>query len=230
VVAGAALASVFSAVPLPERPTYVVFYGCAGSIDKQYVGDVFLVGSVSYASLGEVVRSGNAESVRLKNKWICAIPEHSRPTSPEPGPLPRFGFSTVLGDAALDLRGATDLAEAHVVATDKVVKLAAAAAPPARMPSSGGNVELYAKAEWEYSQVLAFEKSKSSIPVLVEMESYGIATTARALGIEKSVVVLRVVTDALEDHSEPGGEERQVALLLEGRTALLRLLLAVIVP
>jgi len=86
------------------------------------------------------------------------------------------------------------LPDAHVVATDKVVKVAPGIAPvPIHAPPA-----IYTKEDWTYSQALAYYTGvPTTRPVLIEMESFGIASAMQAMGLVDRVIVLRVVTDAL---------------------------------
>jgi len=62
----------------------------------------------------------------------------------------------------------------------------------------------------------------------VEMGSYGIGVIAKALKFEDNVVIIRIVTDYLADHA--GSEQKQRSLLMDGRIAIARLILALVIP
>lgn len=71
VLAGAQLAEFFTD---HDPPDYVVFYGCAGALNRADANSVFLVQHANYLSLGTVERSaGPLEKVTLKNKWLCHV-------------------------------------------------------------------------------------------------------------------------------------------------------------
>jgi nucleoside phosphorylase len=91
-------------------------------------------------------------------------------------------------------------------AQDKVIHVPAASAAPEPI-TPGGNV--YTKQEWTYAQSLAQYTNSTTGPVLVDMESFGIASTALALGRDLRVLALRVATDALGDKSGQSDPEQQ---------------------
>ena len=70
-----------------------------------------------------------------------------------------------------------------------------------------------------YSDALAWctelAKKWANKPVLIEMESFGIASTMEALGLSYRVLVLRVVTDALSN-MEAQPDQQQLDLLKAG--------------
>jgi hypothetical protein len=85
------------------------------------------------------------------------------------------------------------------------------------------------KAESTYAQAMAHVASLSAgRDVLVEMESYGIATTTRALGPRRAGRGLRIATDALGD--KEATDARQGEVLMIRRLALLKLLLVLFDP
>jgi hypothetical protein len=61
-------------------------------------------------------------------------------------------------------------------------------------------------------------------PLLIDMESYGILTSAKALSLSKKVLVLRITTDRLENHEQSPQRE----ILFQGLVALGRVLVAVL--
>jgi hypothetical protein len=138
-------------------------------------------------SLGVVDGSSGAEVVKLKNKWIV-------PTKPsEQKPLDAIELTAWSAAAPGSVSG-LGLPEAHVVATDKVIKVSSGTAPtPMNTPPP-----IYKKEDWTYSQALAFYTGvPTTRPVLIEMETFGIASAMQAMGLGDRVIVLRVVTDAL---------------------------------
>jgi hypothetical protein len=173
-----------------HRADYYVFYGCCGAVDKNAVDEVFRVAWVSYMSLGVVSDSPSGEVVKLKNKWIVRT-KRSEQEPLDPIELPAWsgtaGSASVLG-----------LRDAHVLATDKVINVSPGIAPvPIHKPPSGA---IYAKEEWTYAQALAqYVEMAPETPILIDMETFGIASTMEAMGLGLRVVVLRVVTDALTD-------------------------------
>jgi hypothetical protein len=131
-----------------KRADYYLFYGCCGAVKSELVGQVFRVKSVSYMSLGVVDTDDDApggEVVKLKNKWIVHTdPDEQSPlkTIALPAGSPGVpGFVSGLG-----------LLEAHVLATDKVVRVSPGTAPE---PKVEGPTPVYQKGEWTYSQTLA---------------------------------------------------------------------------
>ena len=215
VLAAAKLAEAFA--DQQRQPTFVVFYGCAGSANASSVGSAFLVGHVSYASLGTVSPSGANEVVTLKNKWLCW-------TDPKDvDPIESIEFSASVGTGALDLVAATSLERAHVLATDKVIRVGASTPPVASVP--GPPTRKYLKEEWTYGQAIAHAQEQAGgVPLLVEMESFGIGAVATALSFKDSVVIVRVVTDDLVNHAT--SDAQQAAHLMAGRVALSRVLFA----
>ena len=222
VIAAASLAELFS--DAESYPDYVLFYGCAGSLDPKHVGHAFFVGKVSYASLGTVNKAkdplSGTEQVTLKNKWLCA-------TNPqEEVPLESIKFSEALGQGVLNLCIATSLTPAHVVATDKVIKIAPAPSPP-NILQSGLPHHVYKKDEWSYAEALAFlQQHCEDLPVIVEMESYGIGKIAKANNLLDRVVIIRVITDSLSDHSVSDTNQRDY--LIKGRSTIALFILTVI--
>lgn len=221
VIAAAQLAAEFARV---DSPDFVVFYGCAGAIHPSHQASVVLVKSVNYLSLGTVEDHAGAERVTLKNKWLC----HLRPPG-DVEPLGQALFPIAGGGAPVDLCALSGLPTAHVAATDKVIRVRPGVAPD-RLANPPPH-SLYASAEWTYGTALGLVlQDNIGTPVLVEMESYGIGAIAAALRFEERVVVLRVTTDALTNHSGPDGHARQRDLLEQGRAALALVLLRLLDP
>ena len=212
VVAAAELAGALFSDP---RYDLYVFFGCAGTPDPNQVGKSFIVSSVSYASLGSVTHSktpGRGEAVTLKNKWI------TNTDPPAAIPLPAVSFRGATAHPPLNLANRSHLEMAHVMATDKVVMVAPSPNAPAPL-YSGPSGHVYAPDEWTYAQALAQILEQVGIPILIEMESYGIGRLTNALGIAGRVVVIRVATDDLVGKARSGGPA-QATLLMNGRAAL----------
>ncbi|RUP01831.1 MAG: hypothetical protein EKK34_26505 [Mycobacterium sp.] len=186
VVAAAAL----SRSTRENRADYYVFYGCCGTVDPELVGKVFRAERVSYLSLGVVAATPDGEVVQLQNKWIV------RTQPSEQAPLEAIELRAGAAGAPGSVWG-LDVPDAHVLATDKVIKISPGVAPAPLESPSGGPV--YAKENWSYSLALALHSQIANTPVLVDMESFGIASTMRALGLCERVLVLRVASDALTD-------------------------------
>jgi nucleoside phosphorylase len=220
VVAGTALARAFTEV----QADYYIFYGCCGVVDAGNVGQVFRVASVAYLSLGSVrprrrfLRLPD-ETVKLKNKWIV----DTGPTEHPPLPtvvLPAGGAGQPGTGKGLHIK------DAHVIATDKVVYIAPAATAPS--PTASGS-SVFEKGEWTYAESLAHHIRSDAGPVLIDMESFGIASTALALGCYLNVLILRVATDALSDkHTQSDPEQRN--LLMGGLPALAAVLARIMDP
>lgn len=206
VVAAAAL----SRSTRENRADYYVFYGCCGTVDSKLVGQVFRAERVSYLSLGVVVASPDGEVVKLKNKWIV------RTHPDEQAPLAAIELRAGSAGAPGSVSG-FDLPDAHILATDKVIKVSPGIAPvPIETPSSG---PVYAQEDWTYALALALYSGMATKPVLIDMESFGIASAMRALGLCERVVVLRVATDSLSDKANQS-EQDQLEFLREGSPEL----------
>lgn len=195
-----------------KRAEYYLFYGCCGTVDPKLIGQVFRVKSVSYMSLGVVNDDApNGEVVKLKNKWIVQT------DSEEQAPLETIALPAGSARALGSVSG-LGLREAHVLATDKVIKVAPGTAPESLHTGPTGPV--YQKGEWTYSQALAqYIEIAPRADVLIDMETFGIASAMRALGLSDRVVVLRVVTDALCDKAQQT-EDQQLELLSQGSAEL----------
>lgn len=195
---------------------YIVFYGCAGALRAKDVGKAYLVQYANYFSLGTVESEGNGlEKVTLKNKWLC----HLQPEA-ENKPLRVIDFPLCIpGRAPIDLCGATGLPGARVASTDKVVRITPSPAPTPIV--AGPPHEEFAPAEWSYGTALGLMERLPET-VVVEMESYGIGRMAQALKIQDRVAVLRITTDALQDHASTDNLQRD--LLAESYPILGRIL------
>ena len=206
VVAAAAL----SRSATENRADYYVFYGCCGTVDSDLLGEMFRVASVSYMSLGVVTDSSHGEVVRLKNKWIV------RTVPDEQAPLETIALTAGTAGTPGFVSGIA-LPSAHVLATDKVIKVAPGDAPvPLHVGPTG---PVYAKGDWTYSQAVAQYAMIANGPVLIDMETFGIASTMQSLGLGERVIVLRVVTDALSDKAGQS-DAQQLSYLRTGLAGL----------
>ncbi|WP_205873217.1 phosphorylase family protein [Mycobacterium camsae] len=195
VVAAAAL----SRATRDNRADYYVFYGCCGTVDPDLIGQVFRAEKVSYLSLGVVAAAAEGEVVKLQNKWIV------RTQPAEQAPLEAIELRAGSAGAPGSVWG-LDVPDAHVLATDKVIKISPGVAPAPLNSSSGGAV--YAKENWSYSLALALYSHMATMPVLVDMESFGIASAMRSLGLCERVLVLRVASDALSDKADQTDQDQ----------------------
>jgi hypothetical protein len=224
VIAGARLAETFA--DQDSAKDLVIFYGCAGCLNPDQIGQAYLVSTVSYLSLG-TVEAGKAmgaamERVTLKNKWLCDI----RPR--EVDPLPSITFEEALLNGTLNLPATTSLTQAHVIATDKVIRVNPSSSAPQPLPGGIPRRE-YKKAEWSYADAMAYARDNcGNAHVLVEMESYGIGSIAEALQFKDRVVMIRIATDDLIGHAHSDPQQRD--LLMDGRLALARILYPIVMP
>ena len=132
-------------------------------------------------------------------------------------------FPDVAGSGTLDLVTITGIPAAHVMATDKVVKVAPSSSPPKPL-AYGPPHNTYKKGDWLYADALSYTQNNCHLPLLVEMESYGIGMLAKALKIEDRAIIIRVATDSLIDHS--GSDQRQADLLVLFNLAVLAVVIA----
>jgi hypothetical protein len=196
--------------PLPD---YIVFYGCAGTVDPENLGRVYLVARTHYLSLGTVRPRRGGESVTLKNKWIEPDVEPRSVNALRPGVFPLVG-----GTATRNMLKETTFPPALVLATDAVIRVKPDAAPPKQ--GVQGQPHKWKAEDWTWGQAMAHVlDSSAGMDALVEMESYGIAVTTRALNLGEHVIVMRVATDDLVVK-----DGRQAELLMRGRVALMQLL------
>lgn len=215
VVAAAALADF---VAQTRRPLAVlVFYGCAGVSKKGLLNSVYLVRGTTYVSLGKVSRrrkQPDHECATVANKWITTVIDS------DVAPLPTVRLSSKVGGGLVHLARELPCSVAHVAATDKVVCVDLDDVPPR---DDDGE---FKKGQWSYAQGLAYvEEQQRDASVLVDMESYGIARMTRALGVAHRVVIMRISTDTLGDHS--GSDCNQAYRLRQGRHVLGSLIHAV---
>jgi hypothetical protein len=163
-------------------------------------------------AVGTVVQAPITETVKLKNKWIVrTYPDEQPPLGSIELPA---GSPTAPGRLRL-LR----LPDAFVLATDKVIGIPPAkTAPTPRRKAPDGWI--FDAGEWTYGEALAHcEKYLDGTNVLIDMETFGIASAMSALGLENSVLVLRVVTDALTN-KENQPTHQQLKLLTDQLPAL----------
>src|SRR5207249_11156465 len=85
---------------------------------------------------------------------------------------------------------------------------------------------LYSNGEWSYGDALAYTQQVCTLPILIEMESYGIGRLAQALKSEHRTVIIRVTTDALVDHA--GSDQKQADLLKHFNYAVLAVIMVVV--
>lgn len=163
--------------------------------------------------------TSNSETVRLKNKWIV------RTDSTEARPLGsiEIPLGKPRGPGPLFF---LDLPDAYALATDKVIKI-----PPAPNPPQSADQDelghIFEPAEWSYGEALAHSQTQvTNKPVLIDMETYGIASAMRAMRLEERVIVLRVVTDALSN-KEGQPDEDQLQFLKNRLSALAAVLTAI---
>lgn len=214
-----------------------IYYACCGALDAGLKGNAYRVSRVQYISLGSVkpVKSKDknaatsaaseepasagyvevVETAKLKNKWFV----RTDPSWQEP--LSSIALPTGT-DAAPGRLRFLNIDPAFVLATDKVIEiLPARDAPPSNGSDSQGPI--YKDAEWTYGQALAqcrdHCKEELSGPILIEMETFGVAQIALATGLLRRVLVIRVVTDGLLNKSDqPTGT--QLEILMDNRSVL----------
>jgi hypothetical protein len=216
-IAGAALARGTKETIQNRDIDYFIFYACCGAVDSTLEGHVFRVDWVSYMSLGVVDPAPGGEVVKLRNKWIVPTePNTQAPLKPIELPAGSVGAAgSVFG---------LGLPDAHVLATDQVIRISPGKLPagPIKTPPPPAS-PIYKKGDWTYSEGLAWyiDLAKrwappgKAVPVLIEMESFGIASTMEALGLSFRVIVLRVVTDWLSNKVAQT-DARQLELLIGG--------------
>ncbi|RFZ28232.1 hypothetical protein DSM43519_00541 [Mycobacterium marinum] len=164
------------------------------------------VGTTMHAPIDAVT-----ETVKLKNKWIVRTYPGEQP------PLGSIELPTGSPTAPGRLR-LLDLPDASVLATDKVIEIppAKTAPTPRRTPPDG---PIFNAGEWTYGETLAHCREYVKGNVLIDMETFGIASAMEALRLENNVLVLRVVTDALTNKADQPDYD-QLALLQRQLPAL----------
>ncbi|MCV7290766.1 hypothetical protein H7J87_36120 [Mycolicibacterium wolinskyi] len=151
------------------------------------------------------------ETVTLKNKWIV------RTHPGEQAPLGSIELPTGSESAPGRLK-LLNIPDAYVLATDKVIEIPPAmnAPTPRRTPLEG---PIFDAGEWTYGETLAHCRENVKGYVLIDMETFGIASAMRALGLGDGVLVLRVVTDALTNKVNQADQD-QLGLLKSRLPAL----------
>jgi hypothetical protein len=152
-----------------------------------------------------------------ENKWLC----HTDPK--EVDPLPSVIFPHVVGKGGYNLSKMTGIPAAHVMATDKVIKISQTTPPVPVQP--GPPHDIYVKEEWSYGEALAYTLQNCRYPLLIEMESYGIGMLTKALKIEDRVIIISVATDGLVDHAIK--DDNQAKMLMQFRVSVLLTILKI---
>ncbi|MCW2691225.1 MAG: hypothetical protein JWR37_6115 [Mycobacterium sp.] len=167
--------------------------------------------STAVSTVVQAPIDAGTETVKLKNKWIVRTnPGTQAPLGSIELPT---GSSSAPGRLLL-----LKLPDASVLATDKVIEIppAKTAPKPKRTTPAG---PIFDSEEWTYGEALAHCEKYVEGNVLIDMETFGIASAMGALGLENSVLVLRVVTDALTNKAEQPAH-RQLHLLTRQLPAL----------
>lgn len=222
VTAGAELARTAFEDPDARDPAddYYIYYACCGALDGRLIGKGFRVSDVAYISLGSVKpRGGGGEVAKLKNKWfVYTQPYYQKPLS-------SFTFRTGTKAAPGRLKF-LKIKPAYVLATDKVIQVPPAKkAPPPSPYGSSLAATVYPDAEWTYGKAMAH--SRDHLPdknILIDMETFGVASTAHAMGLQDRVLVLRVVTDALTNKDSKTIPNQRTILMNNAVTVLHRAL------
>ncbi|TMS45964.1 hypothetical protein [Mycobacterium sp. DBP42] len=146
------------------------------------------------------------EVVKLKNKWIVHTADSVQ------APLGSIALPSGSATAPGRLRLLT-IPDAYVLATDKVITVPPApnAPPPANRDHTG--TPFFEEEEWTYGEALAHCATYLPDPVLIDMETYGLASALDTLRLGWRVLVLRVVTDALTNKNEQGDDQQQDLLM-----------------
>jgi hypothetical protein len=222
VISGAELARTAYEDPKARDPAadVYIYYACCGALDATTIGKAYRVLRVQYLSLGSVKPRGKFdETAKLKNKWFV----RTEPTYQEPLSSIELPTGTTPGPAWL--RGFR-IPTAFVLATDKVIEvLPSKDAPRDKGRDSQG--PKYPDEEWTYSKALAQCRDYCSGPILIEMETFGVASVADAMGLLDRVLVIRVVTDGLLNKSADQSGKQPYFLLK--RTDVLHRALATII-
>jgi hypothetical protein len=223
----------------------LLFFGCCGATAHEDLGKAFLVRNVSYMALGSVrlfsrkpktrvaVRDvfkskdgkvqlvdAELEVVSLSNKWFTE-------TDSSDGPLPNAACRYVLDGYPIEICKITGISAADVVSTENVIKRHPGDVHPLPVTKTE-----YEAGGWTFGQSLNYflsnqgSGSNEDVPLLIDMESYGVLTATEALSLSENVLILRITTDGLADH----GRSKQRQILLDGRVALCRILIALLSP
>lgn len=185
-----------SAIGMASAFDLYVFYGCAGSSAQDLQGRIVVVDRASYCALGKVATlSSGEEAFYLKSKWLI-------PTTHDDGPFPEIKFPL-----ASQVAQTLNLEVAAAVSTEAVVNV-----DPAEIVAEPQPVE-HPPEEWRFATALSTVQQRVfPLPLVVDMESYGIASMTKELDLEDRVVILRVVTDGLSDKT-PANDLGQEASL-----------------
>jgi len=226
VISGAELARTAYEDPKARDPAadVYIYYACCGALDATLIGEAFRVSRVQYLSLGSVKpRCKFGETAKLKNKWFV----RTEPTYQQP--LSSIELPTGTTPAPAWLRGFT-IPPGFVLATDKVIEVLPSKQSP-RLKGRDSQGPKYPDEEWTYSKALAqcrdYCQDPGSGPILIEMETFGVASIADAMGLLDRVLVIRVVTDGLLNKSkDQGGKQREI--LFKQRDVLHRALATII--
>jgi hypothetical protein len=210
VISGAELARTAYEDPKARDPAadVYIYYACCGALDATLMGKAYRVSRVQYLSLGSVKPRGEFdETAKLKNKWFV----RTEPTYQEP--LSSIELPTGTTPAPAWLRGFR-IPPGFVLATDKVIEVL----PSKEAPQSKGSDAQgpkYPDEEWTYRKALAQCRDHClhirTGPILIEMETFGVASVAAAMGLLGRVLVIRVVTDGLLNKSkDQTGKPREI--------------------
>ncbi|GAB5901827.1 hypothetical protein OKHIL_76380 [Mycolicibacterium mageritense] len=148
--------------------------------------------------------------MKLRSKWITQ-------TEAKQTPLPVYTLNHELMDLGV--------VDAHALATDKVIKVS----PAREAPSKAAGKDVYRDEEWTYAEAMAQYTDPLNRPILIDMESYGIASVAVPIGEDLGIIVLRVATDALNDKRNQGKPDQQ-RLLTEPLPALAQIIARIAEP
>jgi len=210
---------------------FFVFYGCAAGYGTSRGATPYLVRAARYAGLGKVTApktdqdSTPAERFRLKTKWMFPVAEKDTALDdPLPAadgrvdPFKRITFPLV------DRLGLPELPRAAVLSTEAVVDLPDV--PPAGAPEDKFDVEAseFTDDLLTFAETIAYAQSLSEDDLLVDMETYGIASIMLSLGLRHRVLVVRVPTDSNGDKANQP-KQKQAQLLAEEVTVLESVLL-----
>lgn len=232
--------------PDSEADVYIV-YACCGAINEKLIGNIYRVSRAAYVSLGSVKSPESVKKAAKADKPATSAtadkpePPRSKPTGgkaseavtetvtlknfwfvrTEPTWVPPLGTIDLPTPPALQ---SLKLPEAFVLATDKVIQIPPAPrAPKSKGRDIDGRVVYDPSDKWTYGQALAHCKKYVPGPILIDMETYGIASIMRVMGLRSRVLVLRVVTDALEN-KDALPPDYQLTCLLDKRLVLQKVL------
>lgn len=212
-------ATTLAALRLDETTyDYFVFFGCAGSYGP-LTNEAHVVESVMYAALGEVKTvagepCGDAnsphEAFELKSKWMFPTEDSS---------VHRLRWL----DFPLASKLRTPRPRASVVSTEAVVLVDTSVHNGPSEKFDAKNHEFERGATMGFSETLAHVDHSTEMPLLIDMESYGIASLMYAMDLSHRVLVVRVPTDGLSDKLDQT-KTSQADLLRENSDALAEIL------